>query len=45
MYRRATFTINEPGCNEVVGGVVIDVLCNGGADASIDVTVTGTMAQ
>ncbi|MBK8847549.1 MAG: hypothetical protein IPO27_13815 [Bacteroidetes bacterium] len=37
----ATFTINEPGCNEVVSGVVIDVLCNGGTDASIDVTVTG----
>ncbi|MBL0051828.1 MAG: SprB repeat-containing protein, partial [Bacteroidetes bacterium] len=31
----ATFTINEPGCNEVVSGVVIDVLCNGGTDASI----------
>ncbi|MBK8847552.1 MAG: SprB repeat-containing protein [Bacteroidetes bacterium] len=37
----ATFTVNEPGCNEVVSGVVIDVLCNGGTDASIDVTVTG----
>ncbi|MBL0052114.1 MAG: SprB repeat-containing protein [Bacteroidetes bacterium] len=40
-----TFTINEPGCNEVVSGVVIDVLCNGGTDASIDLTVTATMAQ